>query len=176
MHSSRSGLVPRCRLAGWNLRRLRQVRFQADPIIHRVAEALFAAQVPLRRLHRDVSQQELNLLQFTTGLMTKTGTRPTEVVRCERRNPTVLCFLFHDTPNNFGAESGAPNPASFVDRTKECTRCNPCGRHPSVNSGFHPIRDWNGSYMAALAGKKNLGNDVWNEPLLKLDRGANSAE
>src|SRR5580704_11263351 len=85
--------------------------------------------------------------------MAKAGASSAKIVRCERRNPTVLCFLFHDTPNNFGAESGAPNPASFVDRTKECTRCNPCGRHPSVNSGFHPIRNRNSSYMASLADK-----------------------
>ena len=50
------------------LRRLRPIRFQADPIVDSVAETLFAAQIPLRCLHRDVSQQELNLLQFTAGL------------------------------------------------------------------------------------------------------------
>jgi hypothetical protein len=111
-----TGSLPRSRPAGWNLRRSRRVRFQANPIVHRVAETLFAAQVPLRRLHRDVSQQELNLLQFTAGLMAKTGTRPTEVVRCEERNLTLLCFLLHDTPNDLGAESSAPDPASLVDQ------------------------------------------------------------
>jgi predicted transcriptional regulator len=45
-----------------------RVGLQPNPIIHRVAETLFAAQVPLRRLHRDMPKKELNLLQFTTGL------------------------------------------------------------------------------------------------------------
>lgn len=123
-------------------------RFQADPMIHRAAETLFAPQVPLRRLHRDVSQQELNLLQFTTGLMAKTGTRPPEIVRCEARNLIVLCFLLHDTPNDLGAEPCAPDPASLVDRTKDRAGYNPSGSHPRVNSGFHPIWDRNSGYVA----------------------------
>ena len=50
------------------------VRFQPDSIIHGVAEPLFAAQVSLRRLHRDMPQKKLNLLQLTACLMAKTGT------------------------------------------------------------------------------------------------------
>jgi hypothetical protein len=47
-------------------------------------ESLLAPQVAFRRLHRDVAQKELNLLQFPTGLMAKTGARPAKVVRRER--------------------------------------------------------------------------------------------
>ncbi len=101
-----------------DLRRSRRVRFQLNSIIHRVAETLFAAQVPLRRLHRDMPQKELNLLQFTVGLMAKTGASPAKVVWRDRRNLTVFCFLFHDTPNDLGAESVAPSPASLLDRAK----------------------------------------------------------
>jgi uncharacterized DUF497 family protein len=46
----------------------------ADPIIHRVAETLFAAHLPLGGLHTDMHQKRLNLLQFTAGLMAKTVT------------------------------------------------------------------------------------------------------
>jgi hypothetical protein len=102
-------------------------------------------------------QKELNLLQFTARLMAKAGASPAQVVRRQRRNLTVLCSLFHDTPNDLGAESGAPNPASLVDRTKERTGCNPGGPHPGVNSSFHPIRDRDGSYVAGFADK--IGND-----------------
>jgi hypothetical protein len=45
-----------------DLRRSLRVGFQPNPIIHRIAETLFAAQVPLRRLHRDMPKKELNLL------------------------------------------------------------------------------------------------------------------
>jgi len=127
------------------------VPVQSDHSLH--CGTLFATQVSLRRLYRDMSQQELNLLQFTAGLMAQAGASPAKVVRCESRNLTVLCFLFHDTPNDFGAESVAPNPASLVDRTKESPRCNPGGSHPSVNSGLYPIRNWDSSYVASFADK-----------------------
>ena len=130
-----------------------RVRFQPDLVVDSVVETLFASQVPLRRLHRDVPQKELNLLQFTTSLMAKTGASPTEVVRSERRNLTVLCFLLYNTPNYLGAESGSPNPASLVDRAEERAGRNPGGSHPGVNSSLHPIWDRNGSYVATLADK-----------------------
>jgi hypothetical protein len=59
--------------------RMTSIRWlQANLIIHCVAESLFAAQVPLRCLHGDMSKQELNLLKFTAGLkkMTKTRASP----------------------------------------------------------------------------------------------------
>jgi hypothetical protein len=85
--------------------RFRLVRFQPDPIVDSVAETLFAAQIPLRCWYRDVSQQELNLLQFTAGLMAKASASSTKVVRSERLDFTVLCPLLHDTPNDFGTEA-----------------------------------------------------------------------
>jgi hypothetical protein len=63
-----------------NLRRSRRIRFEPDPIINSVVEALFAAEVPLGCLHRDMSQEELYLLQLTACLMTETGTGPAEVM------------------------------------------------------------------------------------------------
>ena len=150
-------LVPECRPAVRDLRRSLRVGLQPNPIIHRVAETLFAAQVPLRRLHRDMARKELNLLQLTAGLMTKTGTSPTKVVWRERLDITILRFLLHDTPNDFGAESVTPNPASLVDRTKERAAFNSGGRHPDVNSSFHPVRNRDSSYVAALADK--IGDD-----------------
>ena len=77
----------------------------------------------------------------------------TKVVRRERLDLTSLRFLLHDTPNDFGAESVTPNPASLVDRTKERACCNSGGHHPDVNSSFHPVRNRDGSYVAALADK-----------------------
>jgi hypothetical protein len=43
------------------------LRFQADAIVHRASETLLASQVPFRRLYRDVTQEELNLLKLSTG-------------------------------------------------------------------------------------------------------------
>ena len=54
--------VPICRPVGRDLRRSRRGWFEPDPIIDSVVEALFASEVPLGCLHRDMSQQELYLL------------------------------------------------------------------------------------------------------------------
>ncbi len=65
----------------WNSLWSWRVRFQANTIIDRIAESLFATQVALRRLHRNVPQKELNLLQFAAGLVTETRASPHQVVR-----------------------------------------------------------------------------------------------
>ncbi len=47
-----------------------RVRFQADPVVNRMLELLFASEVSLRRLDRDVPQQGLNLIEFSAGQVT----------------------------------------------------------------------------------------------------------
>jgi hypothetical protein len=49
-----SELAMACRQAGPDLLRSHRVRFHSDPIIRRVVEALFAAQVSVRRLRLDM--------------------------------------------------------------------------------------------------------------------------
>ncbi len=69
------------------------------------------------RLLQRTMQQELNLVQFTTGLMAKPSTRPAEVMWRERLNLTVLCFLFHNTAKFLGLNP-APQilPALLIER------------------------------------------------------------
>src|SRR3981189_3683968 len=43
-------------------------------------------------------------------------------------------------------------PALLIDRSKTPALI-PEAPRPGVDSSFHPIRDWNGTYMPALAGK-----------------------
>src|ERR1019366_2411419 len=108
------------RPAGWNLLCSQRVWFQANPIIHRVSKTLFATQVAFRCLHRDVPEQELNLLQFAAGrLVTEPSARPPKVVRCKGWKLALLGLLLYDFPNDFRGEAGSPNPASLVDRTQE---------------------------------------------------------
>ena len=111
-----------------------------------------------------MAEQELNLLQFAAGLMAETGACPPEVVRREKWNLAVLGFPLHDTPNDLRAETCAPNSACLVDRTKEGAGSDSGSLRPGVNSSFYPIRDWNGSYVAALADK--IGYDPVLLPLL----------
>jgi hypothetical protein len=59
-----------------------RVRLQTDVIIHGVPEPLFATEVPLGRLHRNVAEQELDLFQFTACLAAQPRTGPSQIVWC----------------------------------------------------------------------------------------------
>jgi hypothetical protein len=54
--------------------------FDADPIVHGAAELLLASQVPFRRLDGDVTQEKLDLLEFTAGEVTQARSRSPQVV------------------------------------------------------------------------------------------------
>src|SRR5260370_31631116 len=114
------------------LLRLQGTRLQSNSIVDGVAESLFAAQVAFRGLYRNVPQQKLNLLQLPASLRAQTGACPAQVVRRERRNLTVPCFLFHDAPDDLAAESGPPTPPSLDAHTKKRPGRNPVRRHPRV--------------------------------------------
>jgi len=50
--------------------------FDPDSIIHGRPDALFAAEISLRGLDRDVAKQELYLLQFSSGCMAESRASP----------------------------------------------------------------------------------------------------
>lgn len=52
-----------------------------EAIVHRAPKLLFAPQVPLRRLNRDVSQKKLNLVQFVAGKMAQPRTCAAQIMR-----------------------------------------------------------------------------------------------
>jgi hypothetical protein len=53
--------------------------FEADRVIYGIPESLLAADVALRRLDADMSEQKLNLIQFSSGFMTQTAS-PTKAI------------------------------------------------------------------------------------------------
>ena len=56
-------------------------RSEVEQIVYWVTEILFAAQIVFRGLHRCVSQQELNLLQLTTSVVTQLRTGSPQIMR-----------------------------------------------------------------------------------------------
>jgi hypothetical protein len=113
-----------------------------------------------------MSQKELNLFQFTTSLMTQTGTCPAKIVRGERRNLTVLRLLLHYTPNDLRTEAGSPDSAGLVDRTKKSAARDAGGSRPAINSCFNPMRHWNRANVSIFANK--VGNNPVILPLLNV--------
>jgi hypothetical protein len=61
-------------LSGW---------FDAESIIHGMAQSLLTAQVFFRRLHGYMTEQKLNLFKLASRIVTEPRTRPSEIVRRE---------------------------------------------------------------------------------------------
>jgi hypothetical protein len=53
------------------------VRLDSQAIVHRELQLLLAAEVLLRRLNRDVSKQELNLVQLSANVVDVSPRSPT---------------------------------------------------------------------------------------------------
>jgi len=57
--------------------RLLWVRSEVEKIVHRMPEILFATKIVLCGLHRCVTQQKLDLLEFTTAVVAQFRAGPT---------------------------------------------------------------------------------------------------
>jgi hypothetical protein len=56
---------------------------QKNAVVYRLSQFLLAPEVALRRLNRDMPEQELDLFQFSSGEMTQAGAGPAKVMRRE---------------------------------------------------------------------------------------------
>jgi len=65
----------------------------AESVIHRTSKLLLASKVTFRGLDRYMAEQELNLVQLTTGEMTEPGARSSQIMRCELSMPAALLLL-----------------------------------------------------------------------------------
>ena len=59
----------------------RGTRFNAQAVVDGVPELLLSPEVALGRLDRDVTEQELDLIQFDAGKMAETGAGAPQVMR-----------------------------------------------------------------------------------------------
>ena len=59
----------------------RGIGFNAHAVVHRVPELLFAPEVALGCLNRDMPEEELDLVQFAPGEVTQSGTCAAQIVR-----------------------------------------------------------------------------------------------
>jgi hypothetical protein len=76
------------------------VRFDADAIVHRVPEPLFAAEIPLSRLDAHVAEQELDLFQLAASLVTQTRARSAEIVWGYGRCDPAIANRTHVAPKS----------------------------------------------------------------------------
>jgi hypothetical protein len=59
------------------------VRFEVKQVVYGMPEILLAAEITLGRLYGRVPQQELNLLQRSSAVMTQLRTGPPQIVGCD---------------------------------------------------------------------------------------------
>ena len=98
-----------------------RLRLKADIVVHGIPQSLFAAQISFGRLDADVTEQELNLFEFSPGLVTQARACASKVVRRNVRQPATGRSLFDNTPNDFGTEAVRRYSTSFVDSSEDGT-------------------------------------------------------
>ena len=128
-----------------------RTRSEVKKIVHRVSEVLLAAEIAFRRLDRCVSQQELNLFQLASAVMTQLGTGPPQVVGCDMlqaRSPTAGP---DHVPHHILRNALAPYLARPGDCPKDLSFGNAGGCRPLIERGFDPLWDRHGADVAALA-------------------------
>ena len=137
-----------------------RIRLDANAIIDRQSNPLFAPKVALCRLNRNVSQEELDLLQLASRRMAEPSTGPTQIVWRQLHHAKALGGFLHNVPNCLHRHAISPSPSKFVDPAEQFSSIN-CGcGELIVQFGSHPIRDRNRSNVASLADQIN------NSPML----------
>ena len=133
------------------------IRFKVEKIIHWMSEVLFAAKVPLRCLHRCMPQQELNLLQLSSTVMTQLRARSPQIVRGDMLQASSLAAGSDHVPDHVLRNTIAPHLSQPGDGSKDFAVTDPSGTRPLVQSGFDPCWNGHGTNVAAFADEINYG-------------------
>ena len=102
------------------------------------AQFLLAAEVPFRRLDRDVSKQKLDLVQLATGKMAEPRAAAAEIMWREFFNSRTLRGGSDDFPQYLGCHPCSPDPTRFVDRSKERAFGDATSFLPFIDRYLHP--------------------------------------
>src|SRR5712692_836087 len=122
---------------------------EVKKIVDRMAEILFAAEIAFRRLDGGMSQQELNLLKFTTAAVAQLGTGSPQVVRCNMLQARFLAAASDYVPHNILRDAFAPHRSRPGDGSKNPPLRDASGHRPLIERGFDPL--WKVVAAALLA-------------------------
>ena len=96
-------------------------------------------------------EQELDLLQFTTGEMTQAGAAAAEVVGGQVCDSRTSGRALHNVPYRFRREVFAPDRPGPADRPKDEPGRYLRSVHPVIHRAFHPAWHWNRSHVLSFA-------------------------
>ena len=132
-------------------------RLNADPIVYRVVDSLFAAEIFLSRLNRNVSKQKLDLLEFASSDMAKTRTRAAEIMWRQLTQPELCGVVFNNVPDHSVGHEIAPGLASSTNTSKKPPATYAGCTGPLLNRPRHPIRNRHGSNVPTFSGQVDYG-------------------
>src|SRR5579864_4085264 len=128
---------------------------EGKKIVHWMSEILFAAKVPLRRLHRCMLEQELNLLQLSSTVMTQLRAGSPQIMRGNMLQARSLAAGSDHVPDNVLRDATTSDLSQPGDRSKDSALTDPGGSCPLVESGFDPVWNGHGPNVATFAEQIN---------------------
>src|SRR5215469_13997387 len=138
-------------------RLLLRVRSEVEKIVHWMPEILFATQVALCCLHGCMPEQELNLLQLSSAVMTQLGAGAPQIMGCNMFQACSLAAGSDHVPDHVLRDATAPHLSQSGDRSKDSALTNPSGSCPLVERVFDPDRNGHRPNVATFANQINHG-------------------
>src|SRR5579864_3692100 len=123
----------------------------------RGSNPLLAAKVTFGRLHRNVPQEKLDLLQLPSRGMAEPSTGPPQIVRRQLRYSNASGGFLHDVPNRLHRHPISPRSSHFVDPAEQSSSINGGRGEPIVEFGSYPVGNGNRSNVTPLANQINNG-------------------
>jgi len=103
-------------------------------------EILFRAEVSLRRLHRSMAEQHLDLLKFAAGRPAQLRASASQIVRRDTWDADFSRLQPEHLPDDLFAQALAGDGARAVYGTEYVTSGDAGRRCPCVDRHFHPRR------------------------------------
>ena len=144
---------------------VRKARVEVKAIVHWLSEILLATKIALGRLHRCVSQQELNLLQLPATAVTQLSTGSPQVVGSNVLQPCAHAAGPDHIPHHILRDTLPPYLVRSGHGPEDSSLSYPGGRRPFIERGFDPLGNGNGTDVASLANQIHYGP----VPLTHLD-------
>jgi hypothetical protein len=132
---------------------------EVKKIIYRMAEILFAAEIPFRRLHGCMPQQELNLLQLATARVAQLRTGSPQVVWCDMLQARSLAATLDYVPHEILRDAFSPHLSGAGNPSKDPSLCDLGCDYPLIQCRFDPL--WNGHRRDVAT----LANQIHHRPV-----------
>jgi hypothetical protein len=103
----------------------------SDPVVHGRPNSLLAAEVPFRGLNRNMTKEELDLLQLPSCRVAEPGASPAEVVWCQLVDSRSRGIFTDHVPDSFFGYAFPPKPSRSCSRDETVFQI--LGSQPGAN-------------------------------------------